>query len=307
MTWRPPKFVGLVLAVALVTAAATGGWRLNRPFPDYDEWFTGQVPGAALVIDARGSISYAQGHIPDAPRLWSRSLLSYSAALPGMLKSGEEIARLVSALGLEPGREVVVYDQGGGAGAPLVVMVLTGLGIKARVLAGGFDGWVAGGGPVSQEPVPPAIDAAAGDWALDGALLAAVETVRRAQTTGDAMIADARGAIDFGAGHLEMAVHLPADQLAPDGTLARWSEATWLVAPTGIQADTPVVVYGADLEQAARAWLSLRAYGVGRVQVFAGPFQVLVAAGLRMESASAGSALVRSASICFGAAPTGPQ
>ena len=301
MTWWPRRSVGVALALALVAAAMSGGWRLNRAYPNQSDWFTDGVEQAALVIDARGSLSYSQGHIPGAPRLWSRTLLSYSAALPGVLKSAEEIAGQVSALGLEPGREVVVYDQGAGADAPLVAMVLTALGIETRVLSGGYDGWVAAGGAVSQDPVVTTTSAA--EWVLDQALLVPVEAVVQAQMAGNVTIVDARSAIDFGAGHLEMAVHVSADALAPDGVPARWSEAAWLVTPAGIQSGTPVLVYGADIGQAARTWLSLRAFGVASVQVFAGPFPVLAAAELPMEAGGA----ARSGSVCFAVAPAGGQ
>lgn len=302
MTWQPRQSIGVVLAVALVAAAMTGGWRLNRAFPNQSDWFTGQVAPSAMVLDTRGSLSYSKGHIPGAPRLWSRDLLSYSAARPGVLKDPAEIAKRVTALGLAPGSEVVVYDQGTGADAPLVALVLTALGMNVRVLVGGYDRWVASGGAVSQDPVPVISEAANPDWKLDPALLVPMDVVLQAQSTDDVTLVDARDAIDFGAQHLQMAVNVPAGNLAPDGALPRWSEAAWLMAPTGIEADTPVVIYGAELGQAARTWLSLRAYGVGPVQVFAGPFAVLAAAGLAME-ASAGGAAARTSSVCFGAVP----
>ncbi len=302
MTWQPRQSIGVVLAVALVAAAITGGWRLNRAFPNQSDWFTGQVTQSAVVIDARGSLSYSQGHIRGAPRLWSRDLLSYSAALPGVLKSPDELIQQVTALGLAPGSEVVVYDQGTGADAPLVAMVLTALGVNVRVLIGGYDGWLASGGAVSQDHVPAVSQAANPDWKLDPALLVPVDVVLQAQSTDDVTLVDARDAIDFGAQHLQMAVNVPAGNLAPDGALPRWSEAAWLMAPTGIESDTPVVIYGVELGQAARTWLSLRAYGIGPVQVFAGPFAVLAAAGLAMEAAPAGAG-ARASSVCFGAAP----
>ena len=300
MARQSRRALGLVLGLALIAAAATGAWRLNRSFPDYDQWFAVDVPQAAMVIDARGTLSYSRGHMPGAPRLWSRDLLSYSAAMPGVLKSAEEIAGIVAALGLEPGREVVAYDQGTGADAPLVVMVLTSLGVSARVLDGGFDAWVEGGGAVSTEVVAPGPGVGADVWAPDGPLLVSLEAVRQTQTTGDAALADARGAIDLAIGHLEMAVHLSAAQMAPNGGLPRWSDVAFLVSPTQIQTGTPVVVYGNDLAEAAHTWLSLQAYGIDRVQVFAGPFQVLANADLAMEVPLAG-APVRASSVCFGA------
>ncbi|MBT3396086.1 MAG: hypothetical protein HN423_02765, partial [Alphaproteobacteria bacterium] len=118
--------------------------------------------------------------------------------------------------------------------------------------------------------------------------------------------ADARGEIDFAIGHLEMAVSVSAGQMAPSGALPRWSEAAWVVDPVGVLAETSVMVYGTDLAEAARTWLSLRAYGIDNVTVFAGPFQVLATAGLPMEVPVAG-APVRASSVCFGAPVAGPR
>lgn len=306
MNGQSQKLVGLVMAVAVVAAAASGLWRLNRPFPEYDQWFAAQVPQGAVVIDARGSLSYSRGHIPGAPRLWSRDFLSYSAALPGVLKTPDEISAILGAIGLAPGRAVVVYDQGTGADAPLVAMVLTALGVSAKVLAGGFDAWVAAGGVPSTGQVAPALAVSPGEWATDQTLLVSAEAIQGAQSNDEILLADARGGIDFAIGHLEMAVSVSATQMAPDGGLPRWSEAAWVVDPVGVGPETPVMVYGTDLAEAARTWLSLRAYGIENVQVFAGPFQVLAAAGLAMEDPVAGAPVVRASSVCFGA-PVAPQ
>ncbi|MBT4709978.1 MAG: hypothetical protein HOB82_00405 [Alphaproteobacteria bacterium] len=300
------KLVGLVLAVALVAAAASGLWRLNRPFPDYDQWFVAQISDGAMVIDARGSLSYSRGHIPGAPRLWSRDFLSYSAALPGILKTSEEISAILSAIGLAPDQEVVVYDQGTGADAPLVALVLTSMGVSVRVLDGGFDAWLAAGGTPSKDPVAPAAAVSPGDWAIEQTTLVSTEIVQGAQSNEAIVLADARGEIDFAIGHLEMAVSVSAGQMAPSGALPRWSEAAWVVDPVGVLAETSVMVYGTDLAEAARTWLSLRAYGIDNVTVFAGPFQVLATAGLPMEVPVAG-APVRASSVCFGAPVAGPR
>ena len=301
MSGRSQKLVGLVLAVALVAAAASGLWRLNRPFPDYDQWFAVQVPQGALVIDARGSLSYSRGHIPGASRLWSRDFLSYSAALPGVLKNPDEISAILSAVGLAPGREVVVYDQGTGADAPLVAMVLTSLGVSARVLDGGLDAWVAASGVPSTDPVAPAAVVSLGEWTTEQTLLVSADAVQGAQSSDDTLLADARGAIDFAIGHLEMAVSVSATKMAPDGGLPRWSEAAWVVDPAGVLPETSIIVYGTDLAEAARTWLSLRAYGIEDVKVFAGPFQVLAAAGFAMEVPVGAGAPAPASSLCFGA------
>ena len=306
MSGTSQKLVGLVLVVALVAAAVSGLWRLNRPFPEYDQWFVAQVPQGAMVIDARGSLSYSRGHIPGAPRLWSRGFLSYSAALPGILKTPEEIWAILGAIGLAPDQEVVVYDQGTGADAPLVALVLTSLGVSARVLDGGFDAWLAAGGTPNTDPVAPAAAVSPGDWAIEQATLVSTEIVQGAQTNEGIVLADARGGIYFAIGHLEMAVSVSASQLAPDGALPRWSDAAWVIDHVGVLPDTSVMVYGTDLAEAARTWLSLRAYGIENVKVFAGPFQVLATAGLAMEMPVAG-APVRASSVCFGAPVAGPQ
>ena len=299
MSWQPERSLGAVLALAVVAAAATGGWRLNRPFPNSSAVFVQALAQTDIVIDARGTLGYGQGHIPGALRLWSRDLLSYSGAVTGVLAATDDIARRVAALGLTPGAEAVVYDGGNGADAPLVAMVLTAMGVEARVLAGGYAGWVAAGGEPTQDPVPVGIEASPGDWVLDLAVLVPLNNVVAEIERTQAVTVDARMGADFAAGRLEMAVNLPAAAVAPGGGLQRWSGMDWLVAPAGIGAETPLMVYGDSVAQAAQVWLAMRAFGAQSVQVVAGPYAALAAAGVPMTSAQSAAAPSRRPSICW--------
>ena len=292
--------IGLTLTLALVAVALAGGWRLNRAYPAESEVWAASVPPDAVVFDARGPLSYAGGHLPGARQLWSRDLLSYAGPVPQTLADPEALADRFSAAGLTPGDTAVVYDDGGGADAPLVAMVLAAFGVEARVLVGGAAQWVAAGGTLETGASPPVV-AEDGDWTFDDLLL--VPTGEIAAHLTDALVApvDLRDSAAYAALHLEQAVSVPAASLVPSGSLPRWSEMAGLLSRARIADDTHVLLYGADLAEAARGWLALRAFGREHLHVVAGPFELLGAAGLPMTSAPLARAeSKRTSSVCWG-------
>ena len=294
--------IGLVLALAVVAVAATGGWRLNRPYPGEPEIWAAALPPGAVVVDARGPLAFAGGHLPSAVRLWSRDLLSYSGPVPQVLADVGTLAERLSAAGLSPDDPVVVYDDGDGADAPLVAMVLTAFGIDARVLAGGAEGWVAEGG-ILERGGAPAPSAGAETWAFDNRLLVRTEEIAAHVAQNLVAPVDVRPPSAYAESHLTRAVNLSESSLMPGGSLPRWSEMAGRMAAARLTDDTHVLLYGADLAQTARAWLAFRAFGRDHLHVVAGPFVLLEAAGLELTSTPVARAeSKRTSSVCWGAA-----
>ena len=105
-----------------------------------DEWAKAHIPGSQYVNIV------TQFSDPSAP-------LHYTHTDPQAI--ADELARL----GVEQGREVVVYDSTGTLFAARLWYLLRWIGVRARVLDGGFAAWVAGGHPVDsgeQDAASPA-------------------------------------------------------------------------------------------------------------------------------------------------------
>ncbi len=300
------RAVPALLALAVTAVAATGAWSLNRPYAAADRVFTSEVLAGAPIIDARGALAYRRERIPGAAWLWSRAFLDYAAQTPGVLAPPQAFAPRLAALGLAPGQPVTVYDQGEGTDAPLVALVLHAFGIEARVLEGGFDGWLAAGGKPESGLPPAAVPTVADSslWAFDPRLLVPAEQAARHLAENLVAPVDVRGGDAYAGLHLERAVSLPAAVLAPGAKLPRWSDLANLLAAARITSDTHVLLYGTDLAETAIAWLAFSAFGRPHLHVVAGPFAWLEAAGLPMTSTPLESAAsLRSKTICWNAAP----
>jgi len=146
----------------------------------------GQAPDT-LIIDCRfnlantqaGQDAHAQSHIPGA--LYAHLDRDLSGAKTGSngrhpLPSPEALARTLSQWGVQPGTQVIAYDDAGGMFAARLWWLLRWLGFDAvRVLDGGWQAWQAVGGPVdtaASVPTPARapshfVPAPRADWLRD--------------------------------------------------------------------------------------------------------------------------------------------
>ena len=117
------------------------------------EWLQKNIAsGDVLVIDASGSKAYGTKHIPGAVvvDLWRYGV-------PFNVPAAEMEKRLQS-WGVEPGRKIVVYDQGGDQMATWLFYELYYHGFPEadlHLLDGGLAKWEAAGGTVTKEPTTP--------------------------------------------------------------------------------------------------------------------------------------------------------
>ncbi|MEX2502111.1 MAG: rhodanese-like domain-containing protein [Trueperaceae bacterium] len=293
------RTIEIGLAALLTAAAGLGLYGLNRPLPNAHALIVRDVPSDAVVLDARGSLAYRNEHLPGARPLWSRTLLSFDGPVPGMLAAPDALADTLRAVGLSSDDRIVVYDDGDGRNAPLVLLVLHAFGLDARLLEGGLEAWRASVGETVAGP-PPEATPSETSFAFDRRLLVPADEAEEHLAEHAVAPVDLRTAQAYGAGHLENAVRLDADALLAEGGLPRWSALHARLQQLRLTRDTHPLVYGGDLQQAARAWLLLDAYGIQHVHVYHGPFEGLTQAGLPLSrTASAQATSTPSGSVCW--------
>lgn len=286
------------LLALLMGAAGLGLWQLNRPLPRAANLIVREVPQDAALVDARGPLGYRRGHLPDARRLWARDLISFGESAGG-LKDAEELEQLVRSLGLEPGSPAVVYDDGNGEEAALVMLVLRSFGIDARLLSGGVTGWLERGGELSDAPEPET-DRESPPLEFDRRLIVDPAEAKVHMAENEVAPVDVRERSVYLEGHLEGAVNVPVADLLPGGEPPRWSALNRVLGPARITGDTHPLVYGGDASQAATAWLALAAYGVDHIHVLANPYPSLVSEGFEVSQADVPAASsTRTSSVCW--------
>lgn len=96
-----------------------------------------------------GFAEWERAHIPGS--VHADLLVDFSAAdakLHFSRPAPEQLANALAKLGVAPGTEIVVYDQGANTWSARLWWMLRNIGIAARVLDGGFERWAALGLPV---------------------------------------------------------------------------------------------------------------------------------------------------------------
>jgi thiosulfate/3-mercaptopyruvate sulfurtransferase len=231
------------------------------------------LPAAAHDGDYRpasGRGRFIAGHIPTARYAdllgdFSDHATPYHFARPPAV----QLARALGRLGVTSSSVVVSYDSAGGVWAARLWWMLRWIGVRAAVLDGGWQGWVAGGGAVEsgepQPPDPPGADDCApavtacerpGMWADKTDVLEIVSGSRAGTLvcalseelfTGTAPTRYARR------GHIPSSLNIPARSLlTPGGQLRPLGELR--EAAARIPATAPVTVYcGGGISAAAVA------------------------------------------------------
>lgn len=234
------------------------------------------LAAGAQLLDVRwtlgehgtGLAQYAGGHLPGA------RFLDLEAVLTGPildrtlgrhpLPDADRLGAGLGALGIDPAKPIVVYDEPGSFAAGRAWWVLRWAGLDVRVLDGGIRAWLAAGNPLETgvvEAAPrapltlvtgqlPTLDAD-GVAAFDGTLIDARAPERY------------RGEvepIDASAGHIPGAVNRPVgDYWTADGRLPSREALTELLA---LPAAQPVAVYCGSGVSAAQVVLALASIGV---------------------------------------------
>jgi len=245
----------LIPVDALPAALAAGAQLLDV------RWTLGEQPGS-------GFGRYLQGHLPGARFLDLEAVLTGPTTDPTWgrhpLPDADQLGAGLGALGIDPARPIVVYDEPGSFAAGRAWWVLRWAGLDVRLLDGGLRAWVASGrGLETDEP-----DAAPGrPLVLTTGHLPTLDADEVAAF--DGVLIDVRGParyrgevepIDPKAGHIPGAVNRPVTGFwDDDGLLPRPDALADLLAlPEG----RPVAVYCGSGVSAAQVVLALASLGV---------------------------------------------
>ena len=259
-----------MLAAALL--ALTLGWIVPA------EEAVALPQGSVTILDARGGCDYRAGHVPGAIRInWMTYRRGWfrSGKLP---KDLDALARKMAKLGVDQDRPVIVIGGGREAWGEdgRIVWMLAHLGHEdVRQLDGGWDAWVAAGGPVSKKkeralaatfaarPVA-SLRASKSDVAsakAQGVVLLDVRTTK--EWNGARPYWESRG------GHVPDAVHLHWKDLLDEKSRLDPAAKEKLEA-LGVKTGTPVITYCTGGVRSAEALVVLKALGFTDVRNYDG-------------------------------------
>jgi len=245
-----------------------------------------------LVVDCRFSLAdpaagrrgYDEGHVPGAVYAHLNDDLS-GPIVPGRtgrhpLPEPERFAETLASWGMRPGRQVVVYDDKGGAIAARSWWMLRWLGHDAvAVLDGGYRAWLKAGGAASREVPSPE----RGTFAprVQSKLVANSDDVDALRQSADARVLDAREParyrgeqepIDPVAGRIPGARSFPYSELLDEVDCVRTATQLFQLYEQAVGDVSPerVVVYCGSGVTACLAVLAAEHAGLRGVRLYAG-------------------------------------
>jgi thiosulfate/3-mercaptopyruvate sulfurtransferase len=224
-------------------------------------WQLGEEPGA-------GYARYLEGHLPSARFLDLEAVLCGPKDDPTQgrhpLPSAEHLAAGLGALGIDPERPLVVYDEPGSFAAGRAWWVLTWAGLSVWVLDGGIQAWTAADGGLVSGPAAPVT---ATTFTLETGLLPTLDADEVAAF--DGIVMDVRAGeryrgevepIDRVAGHVPGAINRPVTGFWDEH--GRLPTAEKLDELLDLPADRPVAVYCGSGVSAAQVVLALASLGI---------------------------------------------
>lgn len=109
-----------------------------------------------LIVDLSKSQLYLRCHVPGAVHLPFSALMGGQKPAPGLLPSADQLADVLSGLGLTPDTHVVAYDDEGGGWAGRLIWTLAVVGHKHySYLNGGIHAWVKRKMEIQSEEILP--------------------------------------------------------------------------------------------------------------------------------------------------------
>ena len=244
-----------------------------------------------VIIDTRDPETYAAGHIPGAVNMHDIFTYLATSTPEGLAELSGKFAEAFGAAGLSGNETAILYEQSMNTGfgqSCRGYYLLQYLGYdNAAVLHGGYQGWVAAEGPVSQEPARPSPKSFPVD--PDAArLMASTQDTLSAIDDGSTVLLDVRDVDEW-----------IGDSSSPYGKEfcprkgripgARWLEWYRMMKPTaagamfkspdelraecatvGITPDTPVLIYCFKGARASNTFLALKEAGVQDVKIYFG-------------------------------------
>jgi thiosulfate/3-mercaptopyruvate sulfurtransferase len=221
---------------------------------------------APRLVDVRGVSSFEMEHIPGAVQLDPNAVRANVDGVSGQVAPEDDVRALWESLGLVETDAVVVYGADNGTDPARVVWTLAYYGHTGSVWAldGGFQAWT---GDVESGPASPTpstySSAVVADLRVDEAqVLASLDD-------GSFTLFDARGAGEYGAGHIPGAINVDwTDNLGPGGLLLPTEELEALYGPPN--AGETLVTYCQTGSRASVDWLVLVSLGFEDVRLYDG-------------------------------------
>lgn len=228
-----------------------------------------------IIVDARSAEDYSKGHIKGAIHL-EPSELTTTRPIPGMLRSKDDIEKVLSSKGIANNSILYVYDNNGGIYASRVWWTLKGYGHEnIKVINNGEKGLVSEKVELSLEVTElPETSYSATDFSES--MIVDLEEMKKmtSDENSQAKIIDVRSTAEFDEGAIPKAILYPhTKNLYTDGAFKSAKNIYLSYNDIGLERDDLIILYCKTSFRATQTALLLQEAGYTNVKVYDGAWE----------------------------------
>ena len=239
--------------------------------------------GKAVIVSARPVKDYSKKHVKGAVHI-DHAALYNAEGIKSMLKSPEEIAKVLGEKGITADSKVIIYDTGSNKAAGRLYWILKYMGAKdVDILDGHIKGWKKARKSITKKKTK--IEAATFTPAVNKGIYADMAYVKSILKNDKVVLVDVRSKDEFDAkakddknitrkGHIDGAIHFEYKNVFNDGGVVKSKDEIIAAAKAaGITSDKEVVLYCASSVRAGIVFMALTdVAGFTNVKVYDGAY-----------------------------------
>lgn len=207
-----------------------------------------------VIVSTRNAADYAKVHIRNAVHVDINTLASTTDP-KGILKPASELARILGDKGIDPSKQIIIYDSGSNKSSGRLYWILKYLGFEnVKVLDGHMLEWRKARGPVTNAATK--VTATSFTPKVNSKIFADINYVKSKKNS--AVIVDVRDDTEWAEGHISGARHLEyKNVLTAESTLKSKEELQKLFNEAGITKNKEIILYCATSVRAGIVFLAL--------------------------------------------------
>ena len=217
-----------------------------------------------IIISARKTADYDKVHIPGAVNLWHNDLYK-AGEIKGLLKSPDEIAKILGSKGISTSSRIIIYDGGKNTFSGRLYWILHYLGCEnVDLLDGQMKMWRKARKPVTKKVTD--ISPTTFQAAVNEDIITSTAYVKVHKDDANVVLVDVRSREEFDGdkgeakrkGHIPGAVHFEYKNiLNDDGTIKPKEDLAKIMKKAGIIPDKEIILYCETSVRAGVVYMAL--------------------------------------------------
>lgn len=223
-----------------------------------------------IIVSTRKAEDYAKVHIQNAINVELKSLY-VDGTIEGLLRGPAEMAKILGEKGVDPSKNIIIYDNGKYVYATYLYWILDYLGYSnVKVLDGHMTGWREARGPVTKTPyTKPAVTVTP---KIRAEIFCNYTYVKGRLNNPGTLIVDVQSPKEFGEGHIPGAINMENKLFFNEetSTLKSQEMIEKVLSDHKIAKEKEIILYCASSARAGTVYLAMKALGYKNMKIYEG-------------------------------------